>query len=225
MGGGISKSFKLGEDDVDRILHEAAAIGVDPIRGSALDFGCGVGRLSLALARTFQHVTGVDVSESMIDRAREFAEQAHDGNTIFRINIEARLPFHDAEFDFALAWIVLQHQPPRLARTYLAELIRVVKPGGILVFQLPGELRVPSNSRSAWKRAIMGVLPNERVQQIHRTRTRKTDARELPMHGIRRHKVTKLVEAHGGRVVGVIEDGAAGSAWRSFHYVVERTLP
>jgi hypothetical protein len=40
------------------------------------------------------------------------------------------------------------------------------------------------------------------------------------MHGVRRHKVIDFVESHGGQVVAIVEDEAAGSTWRSFHYFV-----
>jgi ubiquinone/menaquinone biosynthesis C-methylase UbiE len=165
----------------------------------------------------------VDVSEAMVNHARESADRSAVANAHFVVNAEPSLPFDDGAFDFAITWIVLQHLPPSLTRTYITELLRVVKPGGILVFQLPGELLVSSHSRSAWKRRLMTALPNEWVQQIHRFRAGKTDTRELPMHGVRRHKVIQYVEERGGQVVAVIEDNAAGSAWRSFHYFVQRS--
>ena len=45
-------------------------------RGRALDFGCGVGRLTLAFAPHFAHVDGLDVSPSMLAEARQFMELA-----------------------------------------------------------------------------------------------------------------------------------------------------
>ena len=217
--------FAVGEVDVDRIHRQAAAIGIDPTRGEALDFGCGVGRLSLPLARRYRHVTGVDVADSMVARARDFADKAAIANADFVVNTEPSLPFADGSFDFAVAWIVLQHLRPGLARTYIAELVRVLKLGGLLVFQLPSELRAPSQSRSAWKRRVMAAIPDERVQQIHRLRAGKAGIRAFPMYGVRRANVIDFVEARGGQVAGVIEDNAAGSTWRSFHYFIQRVAP
>src|SRR5258708_22704504 len=62
--------FKTGVDEIDEVLRKARSLG--QIRyGSAVDFGCGVGRLSQALSLHFEHVVGVDIAESMIRNAVE----------------------------------------------------------------------------------------------------------------------------------------------------------
>jgi SAM-dependent methyltransferase len=211
--------FRLGAEDVERVHVQAAAIGLAPGRRRALDFGCGVGRLSLALAERYDRVTGVDVAESMLEGGRRWAVAAGAANVDFVRNDGPVLPFATGTFDLVLSLIVLQHLPPALARRCVAELIRVAAPDGVVVFQLPGGLRVASRSRSAWKRRVMAALPDERVQQIHRLRSGPGSIRDLPMHGVPRSRVVRLVEAGGrGEVAGVIEDEAAGPNWRSFRY-------
>src|SRR6478736_6740707 len=62
--------FSSGNDVVESVLARAAELGCVPQYGSALDFGCGVGRLTRALALRFQHCDGVDISASMVATAR-----------------------------------------------------------------------------------------------------------------------------------------------------------
>jgi len=105
-----------------------------------LDFGCGVGRLSFALAERVRTVTGVDIASSMIDYATRLNQEPD------RIRFEhydgRLLPFGDDTFDSVLSLIVLQHVPPPVQVSALMELRRVVRPGGVLVVQIPAR-RVP----------------------------------------------------------------------------------
>ena len=74
----------------------------------------------------------------MIELAR-----LHDrtGRCRFVLNETDRLPgIASGTFDFVYSNIVLQHVEPRFTRRYLAEFVRVLRPGGLLVFQLPAEL-------------------------------------------------------------------------------------
>src|SRR4051812_47403600 len=60
--------FRTGEKDVERVLSLLDKLHVTVRRGTALDFGCGIGRLTLALAKRFESTIGVDVSEEMVAR-------------------------------------------------------------------------------------------------------------------------------------------------------------
>lgn len=135
--------FATGDSEVDGIMAGLAEQGIVPERGHALDFGCGVGRLTRALARHFAHVTGVDHSPRMIERAR--AANAEIPNAAFVVNDAGDLARLGAQrFDLVLTLIALQHvSSPRLALAYLFELARVCAPGGVLVAQVP--------ERVAWR--------------------------------------------------------------------------
>ena len=104
--------------------------------GRALDFGCGVGRLTRALADRFDTCDGVDVAASMVERAR--ALNGDNERVRFHHNDAPDLQlFGDESFDFILALIVLQHMEPRLMRGYLREFLRVLRPGGVAYFNIP----------------------------------------------------------------------------------------
>src|SRR5690242_1756544 len=62
--------FNSGETVVSTVLQRVRERGYSPGFGAALDFGCGVGRLTRALARRFEQCEGVDIASSMIAAAR-----------------------------------------------------------------------------------------------------------------------------------------------------------
>jgi len=140
----IAAFFRTGRSDVDRFVAQAqAALGDswDPARGRALDFGCGVGRLTQGLGAHFAEVVGVDIAPTMISRAGEYNTEPD--RIRFLVNDADDLSqFDDASFDFVLAWIVLQHMDPQIGHNYVREFLRVLRPGGGLLFQLPYERRV-----------------------------------------------------------------------------------
>ncbi|MQA83446.1 MAG: methyltransferase domain-containing protein [Streptosporangiales bacterium] len=95
-----------------------------------LDLGCGVGRHSLFLAAQGFDCTAMDRSTAGVDHARRRAmESALD--VTFLVGSFDALPFADGSFDYVLAWNVVYHGDERLVRTAAAEVIRVLRPGGV----------------------------------------------------------------------------------------------
>jgi SAM-dependent methyltransferase len=128
--------FASGEQVISRLMAYAAKLGYPHQRQAALDFGCGLGRLTRALATHFEQAYGVDISTSMIIQARELHQ--HVDNLHFVENPHPNLPqFQDESFDLVCTFLVLQHIPtPEGIKTYIAEFVRTLKQGGLLVFQL-----------------------------------------------------------------------------------------
>ncbi len=97
-----------------------------------LDFGCGPGSLSVGLASYIApgELHGVDMEESLIEMARTKAGQTGQSNAIFHVGDVTALPFEDDFFDVAHGHNILMHVPD--TRRLLAEVKRVLKPGGII---------------------------------------------------------------------------------------------
>jgi 2-polyprenyl-3-methyl-5-hydroxy-6-metoxy-1,4-benzoquinol methylase len=124
---------------------------VGPVqRGSALDFGCGVGRLALPLASEagFVHADGVDVSVSMLREARANAERMAVENVSFIESSEFFEPsgLHADRrlYSFIHSFIVLQHIPPSKGYVIFRGLLDRLEPGGVIALHFPYFRKVSS---------------------------------------------------------------------------------
>lgn len=101
----------------------------------ALDVGCGPGTMAIALAERVGpagEAVGIDASAEMIELARDKAGRAGSAARFEAAAIEA-LPFADGEFDVATSTFMLHHLPEDVRAKGLAEVRRVLKPGGRFV--------------------------------------------------------------------------------------------
>ena len=136
----------------DLNLIDASGAGQTGTR--ALDFGCGIGRLSRALTKWFQLVQGVDVSPAMIARANA-NNQPRRWPILYYVNEKSDLSlFPDDRFDFVYSMVTLQHMPQNFQRGYVAEFFRVLKPGGVAMFQLP---EGPDSGSEGWHLSMYGA--------------------------------------------------------------------
>jgi len=99
-----------------------------PFGGLVLDVGCGTGQLGAAIAAQGFDVFGVDLSASMVAKARQR------GLAGTYAAVTTALPFADASFDLALTVATLHHlETPERVATTVAEMARVVTSGGFVV--------------------------------------------------------------------------------------------
>jgi len=135
--------FATGAAEIDHVLSVVDSLGRPLARGRALDFGCGVGRLTRALGVRFERAIGIDISERMVAQATRLHEAFPASE--FRVNAAADLgQFDTGSFDFVYSSIVLQHLPShREIEVYIAEFLRVVRPDGLVVFGIPGRIALP----------------------------------------------------------------------------------
>lgn len=114
----------------------------DPItplnQRSALEIGCGPGRLMKPMAERFGEVHGVDVSDEMIARAKHNLRSVPNAFPHHASGSDLRR-FADSSFDFVYSFAVFQHIPSAdVVFSYLRETVRVLKPGGIARLQING---------------------------------------------------------------------------------------
>src|SRR5262249_9037460 len=128
--------FATGRREIENVLRSVEERFPDVPRKCALDFGCGVGRLSRALAGHFERVFGVDAAESMIRQARQMNSETNACE--FILNERADLEqIASASVDFVYSSMVLQHIEPVYSERYIGEFVRVLTPRGLAVFQIP----------------------------------------------------------------------------------------
>jgi SAM-dependent methyltransferase len=121
----IESLYESGERDVEGLVNQAAGmLGGWPTIGAALDFGCGVGRLTHAMVRWASRVIGCDVSPGMLEIARKrFADRPE-------LSFVEGIP--EGPFDWINSYIVFQHIPPDRGLAILDHLLRRLAPEGIV---------------------------------------------------------------------------------------------
>ena len=205
--------FASGQSEVDGALAIVRTRLPGAGRRHALDFGCGVGRISPALASHFDRVTGVDISAAMLDQARRL--NRHGDRIDYRHNpVEHLGQFADGTFDLVFSVITLQHMAPEYSRRYIAEFLRICAPGGAVYFQLTtGTVRParrswypPTIAKNLWRKvnAFLALYP------------------AMEMNSLPRAEVEGIVRAAGGEMVWVDDSHGAGTAFYSCIYLARR---
>jgi ubiquinone/menaquinone biosynthesis C-methylase UbiE len=100
-----------------------------------VEFGCGTGTSALRLAPSLQHLLATDYSSAMIEIAREKAAAEGCANVTFAVEAPEQTVQADASFDAALAFNLLHLVKERKAA--LAQMHRVVRPGGLFISKTP----------------------------------------------------------------------------------------
>ena len=195
----LDEFFATGERDVARLLETCRLLDLPRERRASLELGCGVGRLTRALAPHFDRCVGVDISQAMIDRAA--AMNAEAVNCLWVHNAAADLAIlGDERFDLVFSHLVLQHVPTKDAiLTYVGELTRVLAPGGLLAIQLPASM--PLRRRVQPRRRLYGALrgaglPDDLLY-------RRLGLNPIRMNWVPRTQVLSRLDSAGARVVGV----------------------
>ena len=205
----VGEFFATGIQEISSVIHTAESLGYPAERRTALDFGCGVGRLTQPLARFFDHVIGVDVSTAMLELARRFNREGERCVYVLSTANDLR-QFACGAFDFIYSRNVLQHVGQRNARRYVLEFVRVLRPSGLALFQLPSRLRSPSVL------SRLGYRANRLRRRI------AAQPGFMYMGGVPRETVISDIEKAGARMVEVVEDDSAGPEWTSFVYAITK---
>lgn len=223
--------FESGRVEVGNLVNTLDAFAADRALDRALDFGCGLGRVTQALAAHYARADGVDVSASMIKLAETFNREPD--RCTYHVNERDDLSlFADAAFDLVYTNMVLQHMKPRLARSYLREFARCTKPRGLIVFQVPSRRRLNYGSLHRYaQHAIYSVLPTRVVRGYRRWKNRNG---ELPAAFVDRlPKVPMRMTAISKATVGALmrrdsdlltcwTNGSKADAFESVVYVFRK---
>ena len=194
--------FATGASIVERI-DAFEAMGIPIRRGVAVDFGCGLGRVSRWLATCFAHVVGVDISPKMLELAE--MHNAQRPPITFVHGNEANIPLATSSADFIHSIIALQHIPQVLQRLYLREFTRLVRPGGCLYFQIPSH---PIYVKETSFRMMFDTPSGPSAIDIH----------TFP-----RADVEALLMAGGCELLQAFDDESCGPGIKSYFYLARKT--
>lgn len=195
---------KLIDDQAAAIVRRVA------VGRSVLEVGCGTGLVMQRVARFAARVQGIDVSPGMLAHARLRGLDVHEGSA-------TALPFADGEFDVVYSFKVLAHIDP--VAPALAEMARVTRPGGHLVFDaynrdslrfLAKRLVGPRRTSSAFDEAAIGTRFDAPAEALRRAQALGT---VVDVAGIR------ILTAHPGILavpgLGALAERAEWLAMRS----------
>jgi SAM-dependent methyltransferase len=192
----IGAFFATGVAEIDLVFARLAEIGALPRNMKRfLDFGCGVGRLSQALAQRFSTGIGVDISDRMIELAKGY-KPAGKSIDFVQNGVGDLKIIPTASISFVYSHIVLQHISNALQRNFIAEFTRVLEPGGIAAFQIPVRDLAPRRSTpSGWK----AWIPKPVKDGIKRSLGIRSEgnAVTMQMNYLREPEIARIVDVGG----------------------------
>jgi SAM-dependent methyltransferase len=142
--------FRSGEEHVDSLLATIRArFQPDFEPGQSLDFGCGVGRLLIPLARISGRAIGADVSPSMLAEAHRNCERMHLDN-VELIGSDDQLSEARSKYDLVHSHIVFAHIDPGRGHSIFEALASKVAAGGFIAIQVLYACSAPR-----WKRVLV----------------------------------------------------------------------
>jgi SAM-dependent methyltransferase len=207
--------FATGRATIEGELARVRAIAPRLRFGHALDFGCGVGRLTQALAQDFARVTGVDISTQMVALARAY-NPPRDRVTFVHNPRPDLTCFASGTFDFVYSLFTLQHIAPAYAHGYIREFIRVLAPDGVALFQIPARSIIPPPRRFSW-------WPGTLATRFWRLANRSLAAQPImEMHAIPRDAVLATLAAAGAEVLDVSRYDPEGQMLESYGYIARK---
>jgi SAM-dependent methyltransferase len=152
--------FQSGEQDYAELVAPVLLkLGFEPKGSSMLEVGCGVGRVTRSFAERFASVLALDVSEEMLERGKEL-NQGHPNITWLHGDGKTFVAVPSQSVDFVFSYLVLQHLPSTdLVLGYVREMLRVLKSGGVYLFQFNGCFAQTMN----WKGRFIWALIDHSV--------------------------------------------------------------
>jgi len=153
--------FATGDHDVQDLLATIRArIALDFKPQHAIDFGCGVGRLSLAMAHYARHVTGIDVSPTMLSEAEQERQARGATNVSFRSDLPS------PGYDWVNSYLVFQHILPERGYDLLAALLDGLSADGIASIHLTA-FRTVANLGGNLDDIALLTFDGRRVDTVH----------------------------------------------------------
>lgn len=186
IGGSEEEFYASAAIDRHILLAILARVGRKPEEVAALvEYGCGVGRLTMQLAPLFRKVVGLDISAAHLRLAEQRRQRLGLDNVGFQ-QVTAQQLHPVQGFDLWFSRIVLQHNPPPVIMHILDGMFRALAPGGLAIFQVPTYYEGYRFSLAEYAADAQGPA--------------------VEMHLVPQRAVLDLAHAHGCRLLELRED-------------------
>ncbi len=181
----IDAFFAHGRSDVEQALNYLRRAGLPATDfDRVMDFGCGVGRLTVALSPYARSIVGVDVSEGHLREATKAAEGFQIQNATFTSIASVADIDHLGNFDLVVSRLVLQHNPPPIMAAIYRKLLSSLRRGGVAVVQMPTFI-------AGQRFVVAEYLDGENVQ--------------MEMNALPQNEIFKIIADEGCRPIEVRE--------------------
>jgi len=215
----ISDFLKSGEEDYARLVMPVLnQFGFSPEGKTILELGCGAGRMARCFAKHFGRVLAFDVSHQMLSRAQELLPEIKNVS-FFLCNGLDLLPTPDESVDFVFTYLVLQHLPTeKLVLSYVREMLRVLRPGGLCLFQFNSMKRPTMNWKGHLAWGAIDALWDLRLRSLSRVIAKRlrldAEMAGKTWHGVAvpSFRVVETIRASGGAMLEVRGDDSP-MAW------------
>lgn len=208
--------FDSGIQLLNDVMNYCNELEIDFPRNHALDFGCGLGRLSQALCMHFDNVSGIDIAPSMVEQARNFNQYVERCNYSCVEDYEIS-QFPDGYFDFILTYSTLQHIEPKYVKRYIQSFLRLLGPKGIIVFQEHAE---PLQILSRFKNTLKCHTPDTLMQIYKQFRYRNCSEPIIELYGIPKTEMVAFLKNNSAEIIDIIAAPHASGTWKTYQYIV-----
>jgi ubiquinone/menaquinone biosynthesis C-methylase UbiE len=212
----IEELYETGRREICSVMKYLEHLKLKINQDRALDFGCGVGRLTQALCEYFDECIGVDISLQMLQLAAQ--NNRYGDRCQYLLNCSSDLGvFRDGVFDFIYSNIVFQHLPPRLTLGYIKEFIRILKQDGIIIFQITTDI---IGLKNKIRRGMNYVLPKFLRQFYKRLRYRTWAIKD--MYCIKEALLNDFVVQSGGKIIDIADDDSSMPRYKGKRYCITK---
>jgi SAM-dependent methyltransferase len=194
---GLEEGFyESGRNGLQMLLATLSRVGCEPAQlPGVFEFGCGLGRVTIHLGRTFNRVTACDISSSHLALARK-ALSEHRIENVQLVQATA-VDFGISEpYDLWFSFIVLQHNPPPVIAAIIKRALSMLRPQGLAIFQVP--IYCAGYQFKAQK--YLRNLPTHGL---------------FEMHALPQSAILSIARDRNCTLLEIREDGSAGEPWIS----------
>lgn len=198
----IEEFWASGAQELDSVMPVLERHGYGPTDGKvAVEYGCGVGRVTSALAKHFSEVHGYDISPEHLELARQRAQSIGAANAAFH-ECSVETLGRVEKCDFYYSRIVFQHNPPPIIHLLVQNALKALNPGGIAIFQVPVYSPGYQFGIDQW------------LSEDH--------ALDMQMHCLPQRHIFRLIQDEGCLLLELREDDSAGTQYLSNVFVVTK---
>jgi len=198
--------YDSGFTSADLLFKTLDRLGIDRSHlKTCLEYGCGLGRVTGALAKTFDHVSGYDISRSHLRIAQRHFDETGITNVSLHHVGSPQAVENFPKVDVVYSVIVLQHNPPPVIQFIVREFLRALNPGGVAFFQVP-------TYRAGYAFSLQDYLTNQATRG------------EMEMHLLPQNRIFDIAAQEQGQLVAVVEDNMTGlrPGERSNTFVIQK---